>query len=145
VDNVAAAFVMTNAILAEGESRPTDACPRKPHSGIAAKVGVPIAITTRYELSLAIDQPSAFFPMNNLANNRTNKSRTISMNIAQHINPIKKTIRIVPFSSNPQLSQSHLNKTKLIDIHNRNILIKINNPINMFTMTFITLFFIYTN
>ncbi len=70
VDNVAAAFAMTNAILAEGESRPTDACPRTPPFGIDAKVGVPIAITTRYEFSLAIHQPSAFFPMNNLANKR---------------------------------------------------------------------------
>ncbi|MFY8156504.1 MAG: hypothetical protein ACOVLI_06470, partial [Rhabdaerophilum sp.] len=67
MDNVAAAFAMTNAILAEGESRPTDACPRTPPFGIDAKVGVPVAITTRYEFSLAIHQPSAFFPMNNLA------------------------------------------------------------------------------
>jgi hypothetical protein len=113
VDNVAAAFVMTNAILAEGESRPTDACPKKPLPlQTDAKVGVPVAITTRYEFSLAIHQPSAFFPMNNLASNRINKSRTISMNIAQHIHPIKMNIKnILTPSENSLLLQSHVNKT----------------------------------
>ncbi|MCZ8271335.1 MAG: hypothetical protein O9306_12385, partial [Beijerinckiaceae bacterium] len=46
-----------------------------------------------------------------LANNRTNKSRTISMNIAQHINPIKMNIKnILGPSENSRLSQSHVNK-----------------------------------
>jgi hypothetical protein len=70
-----------------------------------------ISGTCLWVLTLAIHQPSAFFPMNNLASNRINKSRTISMNIAQHISPIKMTIKNIPFLSYSQLSLSQLNKT----------------------------------